>query len=68
MRAADRRQHIVNVFIWPSAQQGAETLRNVTVDTYHLVQWSASGLTFWAVSDLSGADLESLARLFQELT
>jgi anti-sigma factor RsiW len=60
-----RRQHVVNVFIWPSAQQEAEALRNVTFDTYHLVRWSASGLTFWAVSDVSGADLESLARLFQ---
>jgi len=63
-----RRQHVVNVFIWPSAQQEAEALRNVTFDTYHLVRWSASGLTFWAVSDVSDADLESLAHLFQNPT
>ena len=63
-----RRQHVVNVFIWPSAQHEAEALSNVTFDTYHLLQWSASGLTFWAVSDVSGADLESLARLFQNPT
>ena len=63
-----RRQHVVNVFIWPSGQQEAEALRNVMFDTYHLVRWSASGLTFWAVSDVSGADLESLARLFQNPT
>jgi anti-sigma factor RsiW len=63
-----RRQHVVNVFIWPSGQQEAEALRNVTFDTYHLLRWSASGLTFWAVSDVSGADLESLERLFQNPT
>jgi anti-sigma factor RsiW len=63
-----RRQHVVNVFIWPSGQHEAEALSNVTFDTYHLLRWSASGLTFWAVSDVSGADLENLARLFQNPT
>jgi anti-sigma factor RsiW len=63
-----RRQHVVNVFIWPSGQHEAEALSNVTFDTYHLLRWSASGLTFWAVSDVSSADLESLARLFQNPT
>src|SRR5262249_42544864 len=63
-----RRQHLVNAFIWPSAQPEAEALRNLTFDTYHLVRWSASGLTFWAVSDVSDADLESLAHLFQNPT
>ena len=63
-----RRQHVVNVFIWPSGQPETEAFRNVSFDTYHLVRWSASGLTFWAVSDVSSADLESLARLFRDPT
>jgi anti-sigma factor RsiW len=59
-----RNQHVVNVFIWPAGKE--EALRNASFQGYHLLRWSGSGLTFWAVSDVSSADIESLARLFQE--
>jgi anti-sigma factor RsiW len=61
-----RRKHVVNVFIWPSGSAEGESLRNLTFQGYHLLRWSKSGLTFWAVSDVSSTDLESLARLFQD--
>jgi anti-sigma factor RsiW len=60
-----RRQHTINVFIWPSAKDDAEQPRPAAFEGYHLLRWSASGLTFWAVSDVNSADLESLAQLFQ---
>ena len=60
-----RRQHTVNVFIWPSRTDEAGGVRNVTPEGYHLLHWARSGLTFWAVSDVNGTDLESLAQLFQ---
>jgi anti-sigma factor RsiW len=61
-----RNQHIVNVFIWPSGKKEGQALRSATYQGFHLVRWSASGLTFWAVSDVNSTDIESLARLFQE--
>jgi anti-sigma factor RsiW len=61
-----RNQHIVNVFIWPAAKEEGQALRNATFQGYHLLRWSGSGLTFWAVSDVNTTDMESLARLFQE--
>ena len=61
-----RRQHVVNVFIWPSGNEDGPALRHVAFKGYHLLGWTRSGLTFWAVSDVNGADLESLARLSQE--
>ena len=59
-----RRQHVVNVFIWPaSAAAAAAELQARSMEGYHLLEWTQSGLTFWAVSDAGAADLESLARL-----
>jgi anti-sigma factor RsiW len=61
-----RNQHIVNVFIWPAGKEEGQALRNATYQGYHLLRWSESGLTFWAVSDVNSTDMETLARLFQE--
>jgi len=61
-----RNQHVVNVFIWPAGKAEGPALRNATSQGYHLLRWSESGLTLWAVSDVNGTDLESLARLFLE--
>lgn len=59
-----RRQHIVNVFIWPAGAGDGQGQRALEFQGYHLLRWEQSGLTFWAVSDVNAADLESLARLF----
>jgi len=60
-----RRKHVVNVFMWPTTSGEGEATRDLTYQGYHLLRWSKSGLTFWAVSDVSSTDLESLAHLFQ---
>ena len=60
-----RGQHIVNVFISPAGKEEAATPRNLTFQGYHLARWSGGGLTFWAVSDVKGTDIDSLAGLFQ---
>jgi anti-sigma factor RsiW len=58
------RQHLVNVFMWPaaSAEEGESSLAR---DGYNLLHWTASGLNFWAVSDLNAGDLASLAALIR---
>jgi anti-sigma factor RsiW len=61
-----RRQHVVNVFIWPSGNDVGQEPRSPAPQGYHLLRWTRSGLTFWAVSDVSAGDLERLAQLFQE--
>jgi len=60
-----RNQHVVNVFVSPAGKDEREAPRNVTYQGYHLVRWSQDGLTFWAVSDVNGADIDTLAGLFQ---
>src|SRR5262249_20742157 len=61
-----RRQHVVNVFIWPSKPDEEQTRHRGALEGYHLLRWTRPGLTLWAVSDVTSADLEDLARLFVE--
>jgi anti-sigma factor RsiW len=51
-------QHIVNVFIWPAGKEDVSARRGATFQGYHLLQWSGSRLTFWAISDVNSADLQ----------
>jgi anti-sigma factor RsiW len=59
-----RRQHLVNVFIWP-AEKADETPQTRAIQGYHLLRWDQSGLRYWAVSDLNAAELETLAALLR---
>lgn len=56
-----RHGHIINVFAWPAP---ATALTNMAHDGYNFVKWSGGGLTFWAVSDVSAAELSTFQRLF----
>jgi anti-sigma factor RsiW len=59
-----RRQHAINLFVWPSDSPDVNvSLRVRTQQGYHLVSWTKSGMRWWAVSDLNAADLEAFARL-----
>jgi anti-sigma factor RsiW len=60
-----RRQHLINVFVWPAAGAGTGSEKFSVRQGYNLVHWNASGMTFWAVSDLNRTDLTSFAQLFQ---
>lgn len=59
-----RREHVINVFLWPSAVFAAET-KLLTHQGYHLVCWTQSGLTYWAISDLNSRELQEFAQLLQ---
>ena len=59
-----RRKHIINLFVWP--EQGRVGTESMTRRGYHLIHWTKDGMTYWAVSDVSGSDLSQFARLSQE--
>ena len=60
-----RRKHFINVFVWPSTA-GASSARTIeSRQGYNLMRWSRSGFQFWAVSDVSAADLTEFVRLLQ---
>jgi anti-sigma factor RsiW len=62
-----RRQHIINVFVWPAAA-GERVPAPSRHDGYNLLGWSQRGLEFWAVSDVDPADLEQLRTAFAAQT
>ena len=59
-----RRQHLINVFLWPVAQQGpADERATTTRQGYHLLHWTTPEYTYWVVSDLGIAELREFAQL-----
>ncbi len=59
-----RRQHVINVFVWPSASpSGIEELR--PRHGYNLFRWAAGGNAFWAISDLNSGELRQFVDLFR---
>jgi len=59
-----RRRHFINLFVWPSAT-GAPAA-SVTRQGYHLLHWTKSGFTYWAVSDLAADELVQFEHLQEQ--
>lgn len=54
------RQHIVNVFVWPSAAPDAKPVM-ISRQGYAILRWRRAGMEHWAVSDMSPSLLAPLA-------
>jgi anti-sigma factor RsiW len=59
-----RHKHIINLFAWPAKQGDCKPAPSKPIQGYHLVHWSAGGMTFWAVSDLNEKELMEFAHDF----
>jgi anti-sigma factor RsiW len=57
-----RRLHVISVFIWPAAKADAAP-RYATRNGYNLATWDRQGFSYWAVSDVSAAELAQLVGL-----
>jgi anti-sigma factor RsiW len=57
-----RRQHLINVFMWPTAGIDSPA-RAVVSKGYNVLTWTAGGTTYWAVSDLNAAEMTELQKL-----
>ena len=60
-----RRKHFINLFIWPSSPGDEAGPKKATRQGFHILQWTRSGMTFWAVSDLNEEELQEFVRLIQ---
>jgi anti-sigma factor (TIGR02949 family) len=61
-----RRQHLINVFLWP-ATRGLAGGADVTMrQGYHLLHWTTPEYTYWVVSDLGLAELGQFAGLLRQ--
>ena len=58
-----RRLHIINLFIWPSASGRNTAVENFANDGYNVLHWNHEGFAFWAVSDVNAEDLRAFVDL-----
>ncbi len=59
-----RRQHVIDVFVWPVEEQKAG--QTLTRDGFNIEHFAKNGMGFWLVSDLSRGELDELARRLAE--
>jgi len=60
-----RRQHIINVLLWPS-ERGVAGAATQTRQGYHVLHWVTPDYTYWVVSDLGLAELRDFEQLLQQ--
>jgi anti-sigma factor RsiW len=60
-----QRQHIINVFVRPSAAGDSKSIRASTHRGYNAVTLAGGGMSYWIISDLNPGDLHRLAELLQ---
>ena len=63
-----RRKHFINLFVWPKTPGITETEKTITRQGYHLHHWTDLDFNYWAVSDVSEADLDAFKKAFEEQT
>lgn len=61
-----RRKHVINVFVWPESQAKAAAQTNGSRNGFQWACLSAHGMEYCVVSDVSVADLNSMADLLRE--
>jgi anti-sigma factor RsiW len=60
-----RRQHMINVFSWPSPDRD-QALTATTANGYNILHWRAGGTERWVVSDLNATELRDFVRLVEQ--
>jgi anti-sigma factor RsiW len=59
-----RRQHIINVFLWPEAGPRGD-VAPVERQGYHLLHWTTPEYTYWVASDVGLSELTGFSKLLQ---
>ena len=60
-----RRQHTINVFVWPAADSGEAPADARTLRGFQVRHWTRGGMAFWAVSDLNDMELDQFVRALE---
>jgi anti-sigma factor RsiW len=60
-----RRAHTVNLFVWPAERRLFDGGRMVRREGYTVLEWTAGGLRYAAVSDIDPGDLRQFKAAFE---
>ncbi len=61
-----RRQHLINVFLWPALRGPAAAPATRTRQGYHVLHWTTPDYTYWVASDLGLPELGDFAGLLTQ--
>jgi anti-sigma factor RsiW len=60
-----RREHFINVFVWPNPMGSDSTQAIESRQGYNIMRWARGGFQCWAVSDVGASDLTEFVRLLE---
>jgi anti-sigma factor RsiW len=60
------RQHVINVFVWPTSQTANSPISELTRRGYTLLNWNGTGRVCWVISDLNAGELRDFASEFRQ--
>jgi anti-sigma factor RsiW len=63
-----RGVHVINVFITQAAAAAAGDAKLLTMQGFNIRCWTATGLEFFAVSDIAPQELQEFASKFQTVS
>ena len=61
-----RRQHTINLFVWPEASDDVQSSDARAIRGFHVRHWTRGGMSYWAVSDVNDADLDQFVKLLEQ--
>jgi anti-sigma factor RsiW len=61
-----RREHVINLFVAPAKNAANTQPLSQVRDGYNIVHWTKAGMSYWAVSSVSGIELKKFAQLISE--
>jgi anti-sigma factor RsiW len=63
-----RREHVINVFVWPASDGLPTHATRSDGRGYHVVYWTNDGVAIWVVSDLALDELDAFAQKLDAAT
>jgi anti-sigma factor RsiW len=60
-----RRQHVLNLFVWPATDSADSGTKMLTRQGYNVIRWTQAGMSFWLVSDVNLSELQQFAEVVQ---
>jgi anti-sigma factor RsiW len=61
-----RREHVINLFVWPMLHMEDSRPVAETRDGFSVVHWTQGAMAYWAVSSVNTSELEKFADLVRE--
>jgi len=63
-----RRQHFINLFVWPAGSDAARSTKAMIRQGYQLLHWVDSDFNYRAVSEVNANDLQTFKQQFEGQT